>query len=95
MAEPMDLPPLFDRRGAWVGYDSDMLASLSDERRATYAELEAVALALADKEAAIKALQENIADAAAHCNACRAAMPKPMTQTQLAKEWIASHRPGT
>jgi hypothetical protein len=57
----MDLPALFDRKGAWVGYDSDLLASLPPDRVETYQALEAVAASLAEMEVTIKSLQADIA----------------------------------
>lgn len=60
--EQMDLPPLFDKRGRWVGYDADTLAKLSPERAQIYSELEAVALALSECEAGIKATENEIAE---------------------------------
>jgi len=57
----IDLPPLFDRKGAWLGYRADVLASLPPERVETYTALQAVAAALDEQESTIKALQDDIA----------------------------------
>lgn len=81
-----DLPPLFDKKGIWVGYDAATLEQLPPERVALYRDLEAVALRLADKESAVKTLQDETAEHAAHRVACLAAMPKPMTQHELWKQ---------
>jgi hypothetical protein len=87
-----DLPPLFDKRGAFIPLDADTLATLTPEQQERYA-------AVADAA-------ENMTAADADVAACRAErkaavdagleaekhQPKPMTREQLVKDHIASER---
>jgi hypothetical protein len=87
-----DLPPLFDKRGAFLPLADDVLASLSPERQELYA---AVADAAADMERANAELEAAIADVKLRADLVRdaeKAMPKPPTHVQLVKEMIASNR---
>lgn len=61
MSENLELGPLFDRRGHFIGFDPDTLANLPPERVETYKAIEVVAKGLDETAATIKALQDDIA----------------------------------
>lgn len=93
MIEEQNLPPLFDKRGKWLGYDAATFEQLSPQRRELYDRLaDAVVNVLVPREAAQKDARDRIASIVAEIREVEAAKPKPMTQVELAKQWIASQR---
>lgn len=78
-----DLPPLFGRKGEWLGYDATTLEQLSPDRVALYHDLEAAARQCAAAESELKAAHDRVADCVARVREAEGAMPKRMTHHEL------------
>lgn len=93
MSDEQDFPPLFSKKGEWLGFDADTLAALSPQRRELYDALaNAVVGVLQPREAARKDAQERVASIVAEIREVEAAKPKPLTYHQLWQQHFGSPR---
>lgn len=84
MTDGKDLPPLFSKKGEWLGFDADTLTTLSPQRRELYDALaNAVVGVMHPREAARKDAQERVASIVDEIREVEAAKPKPLTYHQL------------
>jgi hypothetical protein len=83
MTEQQTDLPLFSKRGQWVGYADDVIATLDPARQAIYASLRDEVMQLDQIEGALKSAQGHVVATADEIREVEAMKPKPMTHHDL------------